>query len=381
VNEIQAQEVSPEISQTSDWMKTPTLRIVRQLRGAPLSFDRWFNSNGITVRTIGQRESGKSNVLELLCLMALRRGSAVLDLASSRDSEAMAVLLGPFPEKVRLIVADSCIMTSVKMQLNTVPISEFSLPEDGYWYVLPRSGFPNEASYLRAMKRIIDNLWSCDEWDKPRWLMFREAQIFLSSISRTTGSRAQRESSDALQQLNTEARHHGVSLAIDSQREVEVSRSLRQVSDVLILKRLGSWIDFPDDISFVLNDVEPAAFRFCPIDKAFVATSMGQLAFVDVGLVPFHHRRGKSILNILDVKVSFDEQMVQSETESSARGNDARTVVGSETHREIVRLRDVERNSFDNISLRLGVSSSTVKLHYRRHAFNKSKGIPCPNCE
>jgi hypothetical protein len=362
-------------------MRTPTLRIIRQLRGAPLDFARWFDSNGITVRTIGQRESGKSNVLELLCLMALRRGSAVMDLASSRDSEAMAVLLGPFPEKVRLIVSDSCTMTSDKARLHTVPIGQFALPEDGLWYVLPRSGFPNEASYLRAMKKIIENLWDSDEWTKPRWLMFREAQIFLTSMSRTTGSRAQRESSDTLQQLNTEARHHGVSLAIDSQREIEVSRSLRQVSDVLIIKRLGTWIDFPDDVRFVLADVEPEAFRYCPLDKAYIITSMGQLAFVDVGLVPFHHRRGTSVLSMLGIKVSFDNAGEISEAPTRTLEGDARVVVGPEVHHEIVRLREVEVCSFDDIALRLGLAASTVKAHYKRHIFNIGKGLPCPGCQ
>ena len=373
--------VAPLVEPEPSWMRTPTLRVVRQFRGAPLHFDRWFSSNGITVRTVGMRESGKSNFLELVCLMALRQRSAVLDLASARDSESLAVLLGPFPERVRLIVSDSCTMTSPKIGLHTIPIGKFGLPEDGYWYVLPRSGFPTEASYLRAMKTIVDNLWSSDEWVRPRWLMLREAQIFLSSVSRTTSSRSQRESSDALQQLNTEARHHGVSLVLDSQREIEVSRSLREVSDVLVIKRLGSWIEFPDDIRYVLSDIEPSAFRFCPTDKAYIATSLGQLAFVDVGLVPFHHKRGRSILNILDIEVKFDEQKVRTEMESEQRQEDARTTVLPEIHREIIRLRDIEKKPFDDIGLALSLASSTVKLHYRRHTFNRNKGLSCPNCE
>lgn len=359
--------------------KEPTLRVVRQFRGAPLNFEKWFSSNGITVRVIGQREVGKSACLELLGLMALRRGCAVLDIAAARDSESISVLTA-FPEKVRLIVSDSCTMTSEKVELHTIPISEFGLPEDGLWYVLPRAGFPSEASYLRAMKQIVESLWRSDEWVKPRWLLLREAQILLSSISRTTGSRAQRESSDALQQLNSEGRHHGLSICLDSQREIEVARSLRKISDVLIMKRLGDWIDFPEDLKYILAEIEPAAFRFCPIDKAYVFTSSGQIAFVDVDLVPFHHRRGRSVMNILDIKVSFNEQAVRDESESQDRRIDSRVAVLPEAHREIVRLRDVEKNSFDAIALKLGFAPSTAKLHYNRHRFALSNGLPCPNC-
>jgi hypothetical protein len=365
-----------EINQGS--LGAPTLRVIRQFRGARLDFEKWFASNGITVRVIGQRESGKSLTLELLGLMALRRGCAVLDIAAARDSECMAPLLA-FPEKVRLIVSDACIMTSKKVELHTIPISDFRLPEDGLWYVLPRAGFPSEAAYLRAMKRIIENLWASDEWVKPRWLLLREAQILLSSISRTTGSRAQRESSDALQQLNSEGRHHGLSIILDSQREIEVARSLRKISDVLIVKRLGDWIDFPEDLRYIFAEIEPAAFRFCPINKAYVFTSLGQIAFVDVDFVPFHHQRGRSILNILDIRVSFTEQSLGMESELRGRF-DSRVAVLPEAHREIVRLRDVEKSSFDAIALKLGLAPSTAKLHYNRHRFALSNGLPCPNC-
>lgn len=385
---VQDQVVDDSTSQGVDsgpetaWPAEPTLRVLRQFRGAPLRFDRWFASNGMTVRVIGMRESGKSNVLEQLGLMALRSGSAVLDIASARDSESLAVLLGPFLSRVRLIVADSCSMSSSAIELQTVPISQFGLPDDGHWYVLPRAGFPDEASHAAAMKVVVNALWSSDEWSRPRWLLVREAEIFLSSISRTTSSRSQRESSDALQQLNAEARHHGVSLALDSQREVEVSKSLRQVSDVLIVKKLGSWIDFPEDLRFVFSDIEPEAFRFCPVDKAYIMTSSGQLAFVHVPLVSFHHRRGRSILSLLGISVRFDEQQqARREIESAEqRMADSRVTVTPLLHLEIVRLRETEERSFDEISLVLGIASSTVKLHYRRHAFNRERGLPCPSC-
>jgi len=355
------------------------MRVVRLLRGAPLHFDRWFESNGMTIRTIGQREAGKSNSLELLALMAFRKGCAVIDISSARDSESMAVLLGPFPERVRMIVSDSCRMASSKVQLHTIPIGKFTLPEDGFWYVLPRVGFSSEASYLKAMKKIIQNLWSSDEWERPRWLLVREAQILLSSISRTTGSREQRESSDALQQLNSEARHHGLGIFLDSQREIEVSRSLRQISDVLVIKRLGEWIDFPEDMKFIFNEVEPAAFRYCPTSKAYVFTASGQLAFVDVGLVPFHHKRGKSIMSLLDISVEFDEDAERAQ-EVPEEEIDGRVAVNQSIHREIIRMRDAEGSSFDSIALRLGVASSTVKSHYKRHYFNLKNNLPCPNC-
>ncbi len=358
----------------------PRMSVIRQFTGAPLDFDRWSSSNGVTIRTIGMRESGKSNTLELLCLMAFKKGSAVLDIASARDSESLAVLLGDFPERVRLIVSDSCSMSSDRIELHTVPISAFTLPEDGKWYVVPRAGFPNEASHAKAMKKVVEALWSSDEWTKPRWLMLREAQIFLSSISRTTSTRSQRESSDALQQLNTEARHHGVSLAIDSQREVEVAKSLRQVSDVLIIKRLGTWIDFPEDIKFILRYVEPEAFRYCPLDKAYVTTSSGQLAFVDVDLVPWHHRRGKSVLSILNIRVNFAQDQTRAQDDSQVERSDRRVAVLPGTHRRIIYLRDAEKASFDKIALELGLASSTVKLHYNRHVFSMSNGQSCPAC-
>jgi hypothetical protein len=336
----------------------------------------WFEGNGLTARVIGMRESGKSNTLELMCLEAFRRGSCVLDLAAARDSEALAVLLSPIADRVRLIIADSATMVSSKMELHTIPASQFRMPEDGYWYVLVRSAFPNEMSYFAAMKRIVETLFGSDEWTKSRWLLPREAQSFLSSIARISSSRNARESSEQLQLLNEEARHHGVSLALDSQRDVEVSRSIRQVSDVLFIKRLGSWTDFPKDLEFILADVEPSAFRYQPKNTAFIFTSGGQLAFAKMGLIPWHHRRGESILNILNIKISFDEAKVRAEQEAN-EAPDSRTIVLPSTHKEIVRLRDEEHMVFDDIADKLDLSASTCKLHYRKH----TKRSPCPICQ
>jgi hypothetical protein len=359
-----------------DWRKEPTIKIIKQFRGPPIRISDWYESNGLTVRVIGMRESGKSNLLELLCLEALRRGSCVLDLAAARDSEALAPLLSPIADKVRLIISDAAVMTSPKVELHTIPASQFRIPEDGYFYILVRSAFPNEASYFAAMKKIVETLFSSDEWTKSRWLLLREAQSFLSSIARISSSRNAREASEKLTEVNAEARHHGVSLALDSQRDMEVSRSIRQISDVLFIKRLGSWTDFPRDLEFLLADVEPSAFRYQPKNTAFVFTSAGQLAFCKVGLLPWHHRRGESILNILDIKITFDEAKVRAEQEAN-EAPDSRSIVLPSTHKEIIRLRDEEHMTFDDIADKLDLSASTCKLHYRKH----TRRQPCPICQ
>jgi len=366
-------EPKPKTKDPLYWTKDFPLRFVKIFAGPPEQ--PRFDKSG-SFRIYGCREGGKSSTAEAIALKFRERGGNIYDLCAAADNEQLGFLDAPFVEDVVLLKGDECLIEppqGAKYRImRASDLDPLTVPEDKKVYVLCRKLFYSEELYYQQMLRIVERCALKDSWNHIGCILIRESEQFLSATLRTHQAKTSAEAAAQVGRLNATLMHTGHSIVMDSVRDVEVLKTLREVSTYVVMKRMGN-MQIQRQYFWIFRFITPETLRHLFPHQSIVLTESGTLALMYNLLPPFHIVRGSSLAKKhgLD-NPKFDMEAVkriQREQRQSQSG--WQRVVSFEDHQKIVEYRKQNPPiTFERIANQLGISESSCRRSMNLHLRN-----------
>lgn len=265
--------------------------------------------NIATHRIEGTKFSGKSALGENITANYRETGSAVYDFYSAKDNEGLAALdpLCPFRKEVVLVHDDTVRFRFEKENFETLPFSKLKPWDtpDGKWYVTCKRFFPSEYSMYEALYRFTQLMEERAEyaWNRVDVIFIREAQEWLASRTKTNQAETKKEAQDEFIDFHNQTVHSGFALVLDSQRDVEVAKNLRELSTYTYYKKLGN-MEIPEKIYWIMG---PKAnylldtLRIQEPDQFLIWSDNDCLGMGTFEYPPWHINRGSGLMRRLGI--------------------------------------------------------------------------------
>ena len=196
-----------------------------------------------------------SALAEAIATRYLQNGASIYDLYAANDNESLAWLESPFADRVVLVHGDeTTLIFEGKRKFNTMPISELdpSTAPYGRIYIVGKRFFANEELYYSALERLTGKFNEKDEWDMTNVIIIREAQEWIAGRMKSGKPRNARDSAEEFTSFHNALFHHGSAVIIDSQRDVGVTKDVRELTSWLCYDKetevltLKGWKKFED---------------------------------------------------------------------------------------------------------------------------------------
>jgi len=327
-----------------------------------------------TWRIIGIRFEGKSALAEAIATRYLQNGASVFDLYAANDNESLAWLEGPYADRVVLVHGDE---TTLECDFPTMAISDIDPTTAPYGriYIVGKLFFANEELYYTALERLTSKFNQKDEWTRTNVILIREAQEWITGRMKSGETRNARDSAEEFTRFHNSLYHHGSAVIIDSQRDVGVTKDVRELTSWLCMKAMGN-MDIPRKVSWTMRYVQPALLRLMPKHMFGFIGEKGQFSIWWFMLPPWHLSRGKSIIKRLHIVPIFDQEKVKNLMESmrAEEGRGGRKTVDTGTHETIVSdhlgegtVETPSGKALSTIAEEMDLNYGTVKLQWKKH--------------
>lgn len=247
---------------------------------------------------LGMRGSGKSSLLESIAT----RYPKVIDIFSSKDSENLAWCRPSSPfKKVVFIVGPNVTVASSwpQIDVNKLTLADF----EKYEVIVTTYAFYNTSrEYFQALQQITSLLWDQRTyWTEPWCILIREAANMIYSRLQIVKD-SDLAKADFIMMLR-EARHSGLAVAVDTLRWTSLDKEIRDVSDYVFFKRLGS-IGLPKDLSFMYRFVNPMSMMKLRPEVFVTLTSQGNIGYGKFDYPSWHKEERQNIMLELGIDVA-----------------------------------------------------------------------------
>ena len=361
--------VAPETEQAEEKpVHVPEIK-VRWLR----SQDHIAFSRPRTILALGTRGSGKSSLLEVLAL----RYPKIIDIYSASDDEGLCWCKAEFVElfkslygrepNILLVIGKDMDVASKwdKVRITELKLSDF---EEHDVIITVLAFHSNETNYFATLNKITTLLWEKRRsWREPWYVLVREASNWIYSRLKTT--RNDMFAKAAFIKALREARHHGLSIGIDTLRWTSLDKEIRDVSDYVFIKQVGS-VGLPDDLRWLYRYFRPYAMMQLRPEVFGLITGRGAVGFGKFTYPKWHKEERENILKSTHIEVKRIEQTLP---------DDARFGVGDFEHSEII-IQYMRLRSMRKVASALSRSSRTVNIHINRHNSAVERTGECTKC-
>jgi hypothetical protein len=339
-------------------MQLPEVQL-KWLRGAEhIDFSR-----PNTYLAVGMRGSGKSSLLESIA----SRYPKVIDLFGSKDAECLAWCKPESPFKDVLFIVGRNV--NVISRFPQVCVDKLTLDDfEKHRVIITTHNFYNSnTEYFKALQTITGLLWDCRSyWTEPWCVIIREAANMIYSRLQIVKD-SNMAKSDFIQMLR-EARHSGLAVAVDTIRWTSLDKEIRDVSDYIFFKRLGS-IGLPKDLSFLYRYFDPMSMMKLRPEVFVTLTSQGNIGFGKFDYPQWHKEEKENIMLKLDINP------VRLDKEAEHGFN-----VGISEHAEIVTAY-IQLRSMRKVARKLRRSLSTISEEIKLHNQVVAESGTCFECE
>ena len=271
---------------------------------------------------IGLAESGKSNLNEHFASFHPR----IIDIFSSRDNESLCWLRKTSPfDDILLFGGDNSTVESSWPYKKTsdLNISDLTSHEA---VITCDAFYSSQQVKFESIQRAADLLYQRKSWRQGDiiYLVIREAMNLL--YSRICLGEGEKEAKASLLTFLRELRHFGISFGADALRWTGIEKELRDLADFTVFKQLGEK-GLPSDKRWLYTLVRPKVFAHMRPNESVVVKKTGAVAFIKSPLLPYHKEEGVNLLDELEVKVSFSEEIQET----------SQTRIGDREHELIIR--------------------------------------------
>lgn len=303
-----------------------------------------------TYLAMGSRGSGKSSLLEAIG----SRYTKVIDLFGSKDAECLSWCKPESPFKDVLFVVGKNV--TVASRWPSISIEDLTLKDiDKHEVVTTTYCFFNtKREYFEALQKITTMLW--DQrlyWDNPWFMLIREAANWIYSRLQVVKN-SESAKADFIQMLR-EARHSGLAVGLDTIRWTNLDKEVRDVSDYIFLKKVGS-IGLPKDLRFVYSYVNPFSMMRLQPQNFVLLTGEGNIAMGKFDEPKWHKQEKENILLKLGIEI---QRLTPDENELSGS-------IGVFEHAKIM-LTYTELGSIGKVAAKVQRSKSTVHQQITNH--------------
>ena len=322
-----------------------------------------------TTFAVGDKDSGKSALLEVLGEGHLTRGHKVIDFWGSVDNESMAWARSDWVKGRNCLIVHgpTCALEFQgdwrpdQKDANKMGFADYA----AYDLILSSPKFFMDEDGTRdytSMGRFVRRLLIHREASRPIiYCIIREAGEVI--YSRIKADERQDETKAQMLSLLGQARHLGISLGLDTQRAVNVDKAFRDLADHTFFKRPRGE-NLPDEKKFAYQWVELQRMLRMEKNQFVVVDTTGVGEGIN-GVPPWHKKEEDVVLPQLGMVQTF----VEAPVEGKERG-DYKTI-GDEDHAQFMRLRvegDGKRGpySMQEIAEAWGVSTATPAYHINK---------------
>jgi hypothetical protein len=271
----------------------------------------WPARNRATHRIVGARYRGKGALGEDLFFGYVTHGSTGYDFGAAESLENLTLLLSPFKESVTLVHGDDVKLVFDKKEYPTIAISKLdprTTPAE-HIYVSNSWLFSSERSQFHSYGRFHDLMEKRANygWDRVDVLFIREIEKYLTSIRyrRTATEEERQDAEKAFRRFYNESYHSGFSLILDSQREVEAMKSIRDQGEYAYYKNMGG-MPIPERIYWIMRDdtaqVHLGMLKHLRPDQFVVVSDNDSVGFGRNSLPSWHITRGAKLLRDLGIR-------------------------------------------------------------------------------
>jgi len=341
---------------------------------------KWIRGNGsiplgkpYTLLVQGIRGSGKSSLLERLGELHLQRGQTVFDMFASRDGESLAWLRSPFVEDKKVLLLRSP-SVDVDCSWPVLNVEELRLSHFNEYDLIISAAplYRNFGEEIYYIAKITDMLFHRVYWRKLIYAICREASNLYYSRLKIAGD--QLEAKAQLIYMLREARHSGVTLALDSLRYKSIDVDVRSVCDFLVFKEQG-FNKVDKDLRFLYRYFQPYSIQQMPPELFIILSRRGCIGFGCFDEVTWHKKEKENILKAVGIKVEYGEEL--------KRGVDRGTfkTIGDLEHAEIIKAYVDEGLGMVALAERFKRSSASIYNQIRKHNAAVTRSGFCAPCK
>ena len=260
-----------------------------------------------THRIIGDRFQGKSALGETIAYMYWKTGSTIWDLYAANDMENAVWANSPYKEFVTFLVGSNCkLLFDLKeyKYVRAIDVEPKSVGPQNIFVACKRF-FETEEDYYKALWILSEKFKERTTFDRVDVIFLREAQEVIAGSMKAGIAKNSKEGSEAFIRFHSQLFHFGYAVILDSQRDIEVAKSVRELGDHLYVKNLGGQ-EIPRKIWWTFRKVDPDRIyrRMEPWQFVIVSknvTGLGVFVKPD-----FHIERGRDILVSLGIRPLFE---------------------------------------------------------------------------
>ena len=322
---------------------------------------------------LGRRGSGKSTFLELQGEYYLEQGHKIFDLFGSRDGEGLAWLRNPKVSHNEICLVHSDSTEVSKAPCDSIKVGKLTLDDFENYRILISSSplYLSPDDEFFQVNRITDLLYRRLSWSKLIYAIVREAANLY--YSRLKVAENQTIAKSQMTYLVREARHMGISLALDTLKFTSIDIDIRATIDYMIFKAQGI-MNIPRDLYFMFNILDPAQMRRYKANEFAILTNQRDLG---IGVFPelaWHKQEKEHILKQVGVEVEYGEQVEYGENKGTFQ------TLGDYEHSELVRDYVEGRGGMVAIAEAYGISPATVHNHVKKHNKELEQQGECSLC-
>lgn len=219
-----------------------------------------------------------------------------------------------------------------------------------------------------GLNRILATLYRRTHWDKPWFLMVREAANFIYSRIKLTKN--QHIAKADFIYLLREARHMGYAVGVDTVRWTAIDIEIRDVSDYTFIKSVGRK-GLPRDLRFVYRYINPYSMMRMKPNQFVLVTDSGSIGVGIFDYPPWHKEEKEDLVRQFGIQIKYGEV--------PDYGNERRNTVSDFEHVEISENYDHLRSEAKVAKL-MNRSSGTIHNHVATHDREVTNQGRCRRC-
>lgn len=252
---------------------------------------------------LGRRGAGKSALLEAIGENHFVCGNNILDLFGASSGEGLAWLRSPWVEednRALLIKGEDIdVMSSWNVKdWRSVTLHDL---ENNRFVISATPLYRNKDEEYLAAGRVLDLLFERISFSRLIYVLVRESSSLF--YSRLKIRKSQLEAKAEGSYVMREARHHGMSMGLDTQKLTAVDADLRMLCDFIFIKSLGI-LGLPHEWKWVFGYFDPAWVRSMYKREFGCITAKGAVGAGENEMPSWHKRPQENIFRSLDIRIS-----------------------------------------------------------------------------
>lgn len=296
-----------------------------QLTGMMLPNQR----NAATHRINGIQWSGKSALGENIMYNHVRNGSTAYDFYAANDNESLVALNSPYRDMVWLVHGDE---VRLECNYNTIRISDL-YPQhspSNRIYITNKKFYKTDGDKFAALLKFTTRAQERDTFTRIDVVFIREAQKYISSQTKSNQARNKKEALENFVDFHEEMVHSGFCVILDAQRQMEVSKSVRELTKFWYLKNLGR-MEIPPEIHWIYSDntvdFDLDSLRHLNPDQFLILTDHNSIGLGTFEMPEWHIHRGSGLLASLGIQpvdkdsgraINIEEEKEREDAEGNA---------------------------------------------------------------